>query len=346
MTTAVESNAVTVRSATVTSRSAGARSVGDNTVRPEDLEQHRRELTGYCYRMLGSSFEAEDAVQETMVRAWRGFSGFEGRSSMRSWLYRIATNVCLDMLRSRQRRARPMDMGPAGSSGAFTGETLPESAWVEPIPDDRVLPEDGDPAELAAARETIRLAFVTALQHLPARQRAVLILREVLRWQATEVAELLETTVASVNSALQRARATLAQLQPDDREVGVVDAGQQALIARYVDAFERYDITSLVALLHEDAVMSMPPYNFWLRGPVEMGRWFLGEGAACSGSRLVATSANGCAAFGSYRVDPDGGHAPWALQVIEVSGDRIVGHHNFLDTSLFAAFGLPAHLDD
>jgi RNA polymerase sigma-70 factor (ECF subfamily) len=346
MTTAVESNAVTVRSGTVGSRSVGHSSVGDSTVRPDDLEQHRRELTGYCYRMLGSSFEAEDAVQETMVRAWRGFSGFEGRSSMRSWLYRIATNVCLDMLRSRQRRARPMDMGPAGSSGAFAGETLPESAWIEPIPDDRVLPEDGDPAELAAARETIRLAFVTALQHLPARQRAVLILREVLRWQATEVAELLDTTVASVNSALQRARATLAQLQPDDREVGVVDADQQALIARYVDAFERYDITSLVALLHDDAVMSMPPYNFWLRGPVEMGRWFLGEGAACSGSRLVATSANGCAAFGSYRVDPDGGHAPWALQVIEVSGDRIVGHHNFLDTTLFAAFGLPAHLDD
>lgn len=335
MSTAVESKVVTVRSDTV----------GSREVRAEDLEQHRRELTGYCYRMLGSSFEAEDAVQDTMVRAWRGFSGFEGRSSVRSWLYRIATNVCLDMLRSRQRRARPMDMGPAGASGAFTGETLPESAWIEPIPDDRVLPEDGDPAELAAARESIRLAFVTALQHLPARQRAVLILREVLRWQATEVAELLDTTVASVNSALQRARATLAQLRPDDRELGVVDAEQQALIARYVDAFERYDITSLVALLHDDAVMSMPPFNFWLRGPVEMGRWFLGEGAACSGSRLVATSANGCAAFGSYRVDPDGGHAPWALQVIEVSGDRIVGHHNFLDTALFASFGLPAHLD-
>ena len=239
-----------------------------------------------------------------------------------------------------------MDMGPSGTTDTFKHETLPESAWIEPIADDRVLPEDGDPAELAAARETIRLAFVTALQLLPARQRAVLILREVLRWQASEVAELLDTTVASVNSALQRARATLAQLQPDDRELGVVDADQQVLIARYVDAFERYDITSLVALLHEDAVMSMPPYNFWLRGPVEMGRWFLGEGAACSGSRLVATSANGCAAFGSYRVDPDGGHAPWALQVIEVSGDRIVGHHNFLDTSLFEAFGLPAHLAD
>jgi RNA polymerase sigma-70 factor (ECF subfamily) len=341
MSTAVESKVVTVRSDTI-----GSREVGGSEVRAEDLEQHRRELTGYCYRMLGSSFEAEDAVQDTMVRAWRGFSGFEGRSSMRSWLYRIATNVCLDMLQSRQQRARPMDMGPAGASRAFTGETLPESAWIEPIPDDRVLPEDGDPAELAAARESIRLAFVTALQHLPARQRSVLILREVLRWQASEVAELLDTTVASVNSALQRARATLAQLRPDDRELGVVDAEQQALIARYVDAFERYDITSLVALLHEDAVMSMPPYNFWLRGPVEMGRWFLGEGAACSGSRLVATSANGCAAFGSYRVDPDGGHAPWALQVIEVSGDRIVGHHNFLDTALFASFGLPAHLDD
>jgi RNA polymerase sigma-70 factor (ECF subfamily) len=334
MTTAVESNAVTVRSDTV------------QEVRAEDLEQYRRELTGYCYRMLGSSFEAEDAVQETMVRAWKGFSGFEGRSSMRSWLYRIATNVCLDMLRSRQRRARPMDMGPSGTTDTFKGDKLPESAWIEPIPDDRVLPEDGDPAELAAARETIRLAFVTALQHLPARQRAVLILREVLRWQAAEVAELLDTTVASVNSALQRARATLAQLQPDDRELGVVDAAQQALIARYVDAFERYDITSLVTLLHEDAVMSMPPYDFWLHGPVEMGRWFLGQGAGCRGSRLVATAANGCAAFGSYKVDPSGGHAPWALQVIEVSGDRIVGHHNFLDTTLFAAFGLPAHLDD
>ncbi len=313
---------------------------------PDALDQYRRELTAYCYRMLGSSFEADDAVQETMVRAWRAAEGFEGRSTIRSWLYRIATNVCLDMLRGRQRRARPMDLGPSSTADSFTGETLPEHAWVEPIPDARVLPEDGDPAEVAASRETIRLAFVTALQHLPARQRAVLILREVLRWQASEVAELLDTSVASVNSALQRARATLAARAADTSQPsGPVDADQQALLARYVDAFERYDIASLVSLLHEDAVMSMPPYDFWLRGPVEMSRWLLGEGIGCRGSRLLVTAANGGAAFGQYRSDGQGGHLPWALQVIEISGDRIVGWHNFLDTSLFAAFGLPARLE-
>ncbi len=320
--------------------------------RLEDLEQYRRELTGYCYRMLGSAFEAEDAVQETMVRAWRAGDSFEGRSAVRSWVYRIATNVCLDMLRGRQRRATPMDLGPAGKADSFTGAQRPEHAWVTPIPDGKVMPGDADPAAVAEAKETIRLAFVTALQHLPARQRAVLILREVLRWQATEVAELLETSVASVNSALQRARATLAARNGGGNgevdgpsATAAVDADQQALLARYVDAFERYDITSLVALLHEDAVMSMPPYDFWLDGPDQMGRWFLGEGIGCRGSRLVVTAANGCAAFGSYRPDPAGGHSPWALQVIEVSGDRIVGHHNFLDTGLFAVFGLPAHLD-
>ena len=309
----------------------------------DHLEQHRRELTGYCYRMLGSAFEAEDAVQETMVRAWKGIDSFEGRSTIRSWLYRIATNVCLDMLRGRQRRALAMDMGPANRADSFKGATLPEHAWVQPIPDNRIIPEDGDPAEVAEARESIRLAFVTALQHLPARQRAVLILREVLRWQATEVAELLETSVASVNSALQRARATLASHTRDDAPA-VVDAEQQELLARYVDAFERYDITSLVALLHEDAVMSMPPYEFWLQGPEEMGRWFLGTGIGCKGSRLIAVAANGGAAFGSYRVDPEGGHKPFAIQLVDISGDRIVGHHNFLDPELFPLFGLPTHL--
>ncbi len=321
--------------------------IGSSEVRSEDLEQYRRELTGYSYRLLGSVFEADDAVQETMVRAWRGIDGFEGRSALRSWLYRIATNVCLDMLRGRERRALPVDLGPSSTADSSLGPMLPEHAWVQPIPDGRVLPADGDPAELAVSRETIRLAFVTALQHLPARQRAVLILREVLRWQATEVAELLETSVASVNSALQRARATLAAR--DVSEAGAsrspaVDADQRALLARYVDAFERYDITALVSLLHDDAVMSMPPYDLWLRGPIEMGRWFLGQGCGCRGSHLVATAANGCAAFGSYRPDADGGHRPFALQVIEISGDRIVGHHNFLDTKLFAAFGLPDHL--
>ncbi len=313
-------------------------------VRTDDLEHYRRELTGYCYRMLGSAFEADDAVQETMVRAWRGIGSFEGRSAVRSWLYRIATNVCLDMLRGRQRRAVAMELGPSRTADSFRGETLPEHAWVTPIPDSRVLPDDGDPAELAAARETVRLAFVTALQHLPPRQRAVLILREVLRWQATEVAELLDTTVASVNSALQRARATLASRQLDPASSLPVESGQQELLGRYVDAFERYDIPSLVALLREDAVMSMPPYNFWLRGPAEMGRFFLGHGIGCRGSRLVATAANGCAAFGSYKPDAEGGHRPWAVQVIETSGDRIVGHHNFLDTRLFNVFGLPTHL--
>jgi len=266
---------------------------------------------------------------------------------VRSWLYRIATNVCLDMLRGRQRRALAMDLGPSSKADAFRGETRPGHAWVQPIPDGRVLADDGDPAELAESRETVRLAFVTALQHLPARQRAVLILREVLRWHAAEVAELLDTTVVSVNSALQRARATIAACHLDGSTVhaSAVDPDKQELLARYVDAFERYDITALVDLLHEDAVMSMPPYDFWLRGPVEMGRWFLGTGIGCQGSRLVATAANGGAAFGSYRVDPKGGHMPFALQVLEFSGDRIIGHHNFLDTSLFAAFGLPAHLD-
>ena len=311
----------------------------------EELEPYRRELTGYCYRMLGSGFEADDAVQETIVRAWRAIDSFEGRSSVRSWLYRIATNVCLDMLRGRQRRAVAMDLGPASTADAFRGVTRPEHTWVSPIPDGRVLPEDGDPAELAEARESIRLAFVTALQHLPPRQRAVLILREVLRWQASEVAELLDTTVASVNSALQRARATLADRDVDASGAAVVDDDQRALLDRYVDAFERYDMDSLVALLHEDAVMSMPPYDFWLQGPEEMRRFFLGAGSACEGSRLIATTANGSPAFASYKPDGHGGHDYWSIQVLEVSDGRIVGHHNFLDTGLHAAFGLPGHLD-
>ena len=244
-----------------------------------ELEQYRVELTGYCYRMLGSAFEAEDAVQETLIRAWRSIDHFEGRSSLRTWLYRIATNVCLDFLGGRQRRARPMDLGPSVTAPAGPGDTLPENRWLQPIPDGRVLPADDDPAEVAVARETIRLAFVAALQELPPRQRAVLILREVLHWKADEVATLLDTTVASVNSALQRARATLAASDLADAEPTAFDAAQQELLDRYVDAFERYDIDSLVALLHEDATMSMPPYALWLRGPSEIARWHLGPGA-------------------------------------------------------------------
>jgi RNA polymerase sigma-70 factor (ECF subfamily) len=297
--------------------------------------------------MLGSGFEAEDAVQETMVRAWRNYDRFEGRSALRSWLFRIATNVCLDMLRGPQRRARPVDLGPSSTADAVLAPGLPDANWIQPVPDTRVLPTSGDPAEVAAARDTVRLAFVAALQHLPPRQRAVLILREVLRWPSSDVAELLDVTVASVNSALQRARATLAASDLDAANAGasVVDPEQAALLARYVDAFERYDMTSLVALLHEEATFSMPPYDMWLRGPVEVERWLMGMGIGCKGSRLVATSANGCPAFGSYRIDPDGGWAPFALQVLEISGGRITAWTNFLSPELFEAFGLPPHLD-
>jgi RNA polymerase sigma-70 factor, ECF subfamily len=317
----------------------------ETALAPENLERYRRELTGYCYRMLGSGFEAEDAVQETMLRAWRSADGFEGRSSLRSWLYRTATNVCLDMHRGAQRRARPMELGPASPpEEQFLGPMLPENLWVSPIPDTRVLPENADPADVAVARDTIRLAFVTALQHLPARQRAALILCEVLRWQAAEAAELMDSSVAAVNSALQRARATLAAL-PVEARSGEVDSDQADLLARYVDAFERYDVSRLVTLLHEDAVQSMPPYAMWIRGAENIGRWLLGPGSGCRGSLLLPTAANGCPAFGQYRRDPEGGHRPWALQVLEISHGRISGFHAFLDTEqLFPAFGLPAHL--
>ena len=311
------------------------------------LEQYRVELTAYCYRMLGSAFEAEDAVQDTLVRAWRNFDQFEGRSAIRSWLYRIATNVCLDMLGSRQRRARPMDLNPAKSADAPLGIPLPETAWLEPIPDGQVLPAGGDPAELTVQRDSVRLAFVAALQHLPPRQRAVLILREVLQWQAAEVAELLDTSVASVNSALQRARATLASKRVDDADPPQpMDDAQRALLARYVDAFERYDMDSLTSLLREDATWNMPPYELWLQTHLDIRKWCLGPGIGCRGSRLIPTMANGMPAFGQYKPAPDGGLEPWSLQVVELSGDRIAGITFFLDTAhLFPLFGLPSRLE-
>jgi RNA polymerase sigma-70 factor (ECF subfamily) len=311
------------------------------------LEQHRVELTAHCYRMLGSAFEAEDAVQETLVRAWRAFDQFEGRAALRSWLYRIATNVCLDMLNSSQRRARPMDLAPAQHADSPLGPPLPEVTWIEPVPDSRVVPEDGDPAEVTVARESVRLAFMAALQHLPPKQRAVLILREVLRWKASEVAELLDTSVASVNSALQRARATLAHSGVDDmKTTEPTDDEQRRLLARYVDAFERYDMDSLTALLHEDATWNMPPYELWLQTHKDIRNWCLGPGIGCRGSRLVPTTANGSPAFGQYKPDPDGGYAAWSLQVLEISGDRIEGITFFLDTEkFFPLFGLPLRLD-
>ena len=311
------------------------------------LEQHRRELTAYCYRMLASPFEAEDAVQETFLRAWQGFHRFEGRAALRSWLYRIATNVCLDMLNGRERRARPMDLGPAREPIEANLNTLPEVTWIQPAPDGLVGPEV-DPAEMVVARETIRLAFVAALQHLPPRQRAVLILCEVLRWQATEVAELLETSVASVNSALQRARATLAASEVDAADPSPpMDDAQRDLLARYVAAFEDYDIDALTSLIQEDATQSMPPFDLWLRGRDDIFGWWFGPGIGCRGSRLVPTvSANGSPAYGQYKPAPGGGYEPWALQVLELSDDGIAEFTFFLDTeTLFPLFGLPPRLE-
>ena len=312
------------------------------------LEQHRVELTAHCYRMLGSAFEAEDAVQETLLRAWRAYDRFEGRAALRSWLYRIATNVCLSMLSASQRRARPIDLSPSSTADSALGTPLPETAWIEPVPDIRVVAA-GDPAEVALARESVRLAFVAALQHLPPRQRAVLILREVLRWKASEVAELLETSVASVNSALQRARSTLAASDVrDTRPAEPMDDAQRALLSRYVDAFERYDMDSLTALLHEDASWSMPPYELWLQTNEDIVRWCLGPGSACRGSRLVPTMANGSPAFGHYKPSGTGGrHEPWSLQVLDLSAGRISGITFFLDTArFFPLFGLPLHLEE
>src|SRR5438094_857906 len=316
----------------------------------EDLfERHRSELRSYCYRMLGSPFEAEDAVQETFIRAWRGFGRFEGRAALRSWLYRIATNVCLDMLKGRERRARPMDLGPAREPIAANLNTLPEVTWIEPVPDGLVMADEGDPAEVAVARETVRLAFVAALQHLPPRQRAVLILCEVLRWKASEVAELLETSVASVNSALQRARATL-----DAADISAtapspaLGKSDRELLARYVAAFERYDIEALTSLIQEDATQSMPPFDLWLQGREDILTWWFGPGITCRGSKLVPTvAANGSVAFGHYRPSASGsGHDPWAVMVLEIGKDRIAEFTFFLDTErLFPLFGLPARLE-
>jgi RNA polymerase sigma-70 factor, ECF subfamily len=316
----------------------------------QQIEHHRRELTGFCYRMLGSASDAEDAVQEVMVRAWRGVDRFDGRSSLRSWLYRIATNVCFDALSGRRRRAMPMDLSPGASAPVIDslGSPLSERTWVGPVPDGRVMPETADPAELAVARESVRLAFVAALQHLPPRQRAVLILREVLRWSAEETSELLGTTVASVNSALQRARATMAATRLADAgdPPDPLDDAHAALLARYVEAFEAYDIEALVALLHEDATQSMPPWSLWLRGPEDIGRWHLGPGYACRDSVMIPVLANGSPAFAQYKPSAvPGRREPWAIHVLEVRDGRIASITNFVDTALFAEFGLPDHLD-
>jgi RNA polymerase sigma-70 factor, ECF subfamily len=311
-----------------------------------EFEQFRPELTAYCYRMLGSAFEAEDAVQETMVRAWKGFEKFEGRSAVRSWLYKIATNVCYDSLKGRQRRALPMDTMPLGSASAPVADRMPDYPWLEPIPDSRVIPENADPADAAVARESVRLAFVAALQHLPPKQRAVLILREVLRWKAEEVAELLETTTVSVNSALQRARATLADSNVSATDTSSrIDPKQQELLARYVDAFERFDMDALVTLLHEDATMSMPPFPLWLQGAEEMRVWLSGPGEGCRGSRYEPIDVNGTPGFAQWRSDGAGGYDAWALHVIDIADGGIASVNFFVEPRLFPLFGLPVRIE-
>jgi RNA polymerase sigma-70 factor (ECF subfamily) len=307
-----------------------------------DLESFRRELTGYCYRMLASPHDAEDAVQETLLRAWRGLDRFEDRSAagggVRPWLYRIATNVCLDMLKRRGRRALPLEVGPPGTGDLAMGEPRPEATWVQPIPDAWLRTDDGDPAVMAIARETVRLAFVAALQHLPPRQRAVLILRDVLSWRAGEVAHLLETSEDSVNGALKRARASLARADldadpPDSAEV------ERHLLERYVEAFERYDVDALVSLLHEDAVIAMPPFALWLQGVADIRRFLAAMQDDGGRDRVLPTRANGSPAVAVYRPGPAGEFKPYALIVLEVAADRISVVHAFLDPSLFPSFG-------
>jgi RNA polymerase sigma-70 factor (ECF subfamily) len=311
----------------------------------ERLEAHRAALTGHCYRMLGSLVDADDAVQETLVRAWRALDRFDGRSSLGTWLYRIATNVCLDALADGARRARPMEQGAAGALDRIVLETRPREHWLEPIPDARAVPEGLDPEQRVLLRESIRLAFVAALQHLPPKQRAALLLADVLGWSAAEIGESLETTVPSVNSALQRARATLEARRASLAVAVPRDDPQRGLADRYAAAFERYDVDALSAMLRDDAILSMPPYALWLQGPASIKQWMLGPGEGCRGSRLIPTVANGAPAFGQLRAAPAGGYAAWALIVLELAGDRIAGVNSFLDVeTLFPAFGLPLTL--
>jgi len=315
------------------------------TYGPEDLEHFRRELTGYCYRLLGSAADAEDAVQATMLRAWKALGRFDGRSSLRTWLYRIASNVCFDEMAGARRRALPVDVsaGPSEPVVSSLGRPLEDAVWLTPVADVRVLP-DGDPADVAVARESVRLAFVAVLQHLPPRQRAVLVLREVLRWSADEVAELLGSTTASVNSALQRARATLAERGPrPGGALDVLSAEHALLLQRYVTAFEAYDMEALAQLLHADVVQSMPPFALWLQGPDDVVAWHVGPGAACRGSRLVPVRANGSPALVQYKPSEEPGVLRfWALHVLRADRGRVVEITNFLDPRLPALFGLPA----
>ena len=306
------------------------------------LEAHRPALTGHCYRMLGSVMDADDAVQEAMVRAWKSYDGFDGRASVRTWLYRIATNVCLDALAERNRRVRPTEEGPPGTVDDELVDK-PRTHWLEPIPSARAIPDDETPASKLLLQESIRLAFVAALQHLPAKQRAALLLSEVLGFSATEVAECLAMSVAGVNSALQRARGTLAEKRVPTYEP--LSEEKERMLARYVEAFHAYDVDTLASLLKDDAILNMPPIAFWLQGPKDVRAWLVGRGSGCRGSRLLPVSACGAPAFAQYRPDPPGGHRAWAIVTLELAGDKIAGWTSFLDTeTLFPRFDLPMML--
>jgi RNA polymerase sigma-70 factor (ECF subfamily) len=310
----------------------------------EVLEPHRTALTGHCYRMLGSPTEADDAVQETMLRAWKAYEGFDRRSSVRTWLHRIATNVCIDQLRSRERRELPILAGPRGTVDDELMER-PRSHWLEPIPDARAVSPDAEPGRQAELRQSLRLAFIAAMQRLPPKQRAALLLRDVLGFSTTEIAETLELSNASVNSALQRARASLARQGPSPTEGRKLSSTQHELVERYVDAFHRYDVDGLVALLREDGTLSMPPYTLWLEGRDAVRDWFLGRGIGCRGSRLVPVAACGSVSFGQYR-RTDEGYSAWSLIVLDFDQDSITSMTHFLDVqTLFPLFDLNLTLD-
>lgn len=310
--------------------------------RSEELAQHRVAVRGHCYRMLGSVVDADDAVQETMLRALRGLAGFDGRAALRTWLIRIATNVCLDMSSERKRRLRPVDAGPAGSVGDEL-RAMARGHWLDPIADLAAIPDDSTPAERTMLRDSLRLAFVAALQQLPPKQRAALLMTEIFGFSAEETADVLAVSTAAVNSALQRARASMEEREPAPPER--LTLGQAALAERYLDAFERFDIAELTSLVRADAAFSTPPHALWLCGPSAIREWLHGPGCGCRGSRLIPTEANGSPAFGQYRPCPEGGHRAWALIVLEVAGDRIASWSSFLDTELlFPRFGLPAYL--
>ncbi|WP_310830804.1 sigma-70 family RNA polymerase sigma factor [Paenibacillus pedocola] len=308
------------------------------------MEELRSELTGYCYRMMGSIAEAEDAVQDTMIRVWQNRDQIRQYSSRKAWVYRIATNVCLDRLRSAKRRALPMDLSEPAAIIMEPKDSMPRSAWVWPAPDTA-----NDPVDILVSRETIRLSFIAIMQKLPPRQRAVLILLDVFRWSAKEVADAMGMTVAAVNSALQRARATIAQsnLRSDEYHEEDVQTDQQ-LVTRYMEAFEQYDIEALIALFHENGSLSMPPFTMWVRGSINLSSFYNITRSHCLGSRLLPVRANGnTPAFAQYVPSGrDGLLSPWSIQVLEIKQDKIAHIHYFIDPDLFARFGLPAGLDD